>query len=315
MRKDIQIIEVPSEIGAGTRGASLGIEAIKVAARNKGSKLFSNYVLEYVEEENEYLDEDLENPYGKYIKGVYKVADRLSKVVKDKLGEGKLPLILSGDHSMAHASISGIKAAYPDKRLGIVWIDAHADLHSPFTSPSGNMHGMPLAMSAAEDNLENKVNEPKEETLEYWEKLKNLRISGPKYDYNDLVFIGVRSTEPPERTIIEKHNILNITVDEVRSNGADHAIRRCQDHLMACDIVYVSFDVDSMDPSLSKGTGTPVENGLTHAEAIQLNQNLALWDKLCAWEMVEVNPTLDERNKMGELAFGVLEKVTESLEN
>lgn len=314
LMKSIEFIEVPSELGAGTRGASLGVEALKVSARNKQSNLFANYKSTKLSHRNHDLDLPPHNPNGKYIEGILEVGEKHAQTVTKVIGDQNFPLILSGDHSMAYASIAGIKKAFPNKRLGIIWIDAHADLHSPYTSPSGNMHGMPLAMAAAEDNQDCRINNPKKDTIDKWNKIKNLGIEGPKYNYEDLVFIAVRSTEKPEQYLIDKNSMLNITVEELRETGLDAAIEKTKKRLNNCDIVYISFDVDSMDPSLSRGTGTPVDNGLSHEEAIELNSKLISWEKVAAWEMVEINPTLDELNKMANLAFEVFDKTVHELE-
>ncbi len=312
--KTIEIVEVPSELGAGTRGASLGIEAIKISARNSKSSFFSKFNKTKIKSLNDALDMPPINPNGKYIEGILDVGKELCDVISTKLTDNVFPLVLSGDHSMAYATIAGIKKAFPDKRLGIIWIDAHADLHSPYTSPSGNMHGMPLAIAAAEDNLDCHLNQPIPDTIAKWERIKNMGINGAKYDYQDLVFIGVRSTERPERYLMDKNNLLNITVEELRLNGLDDAIKKTKARLENCDIVYVSFDVDSLDPTISKGTGTPVPGGLSREEATYLNCNFVNWDKTIAWELVEVNPILDKTNKMADAAFGIILAATDSLE-
>jgi arginase len=312
--KTIEIVEVPSELGAGTRGASLGIEALKVSARNRHSDLFSRYITHYIEHHNQNLDKPPLNPNAKYIEGILEVGENVCEVVKSSQKRNVFPIILSGDHSMSFSTISGIKAAFPEKKLGVVWIDAHADLHSPFTSPSGNMHGMPLAMVVSEDNIDCKLNQPIPDTLSKWDRIKNMGVPGKKIEYEDLVFIGLRSTEKPENHLIKKHSLMNISVEELRSEGLEMAISKTKNHLYRCDIVYVSFDVDSMDPTLSMGTGTPVPNGITLEEAMVLNEAFITWEKTVAWEMVEINPTLDEKNKMAELAFDILENNLRALE-
>jgi arginase len=221
---------------------------------------------------------------------------------------------MAGDHSTAYGTISGIKKAYPKKRLGVIWIDAHADLHTPFTTPSGNMHGMPLAMAFGIDNLESKVNDPRGATLDYWEQIKNVGIPGPKINPEDLVYIAVRDMEKPENYLINKFNINFIEVEEVKKKGAaemaQHALRML-DH---CDLIYISFDVDSIDSRFSTGTGTPVPNGLTVEEAKTLNAELCKDPKVCAYEIVEINPTLDTENRMAESAFEILEASAKSIE-
>src|SRR5438309_312359 len=149
--KNIKIIEVPSEIGAGTRGASLGIEAIKIAALDFMSNFFIHFPSERIAVENKLLFEPIESPYAKRIKGIVTMYDKVSKAVADTLKGHFFPVILSGDHTTSGATIAGIKMAKPKSKLGVIWLDAHADLHTPYTTPSGNMHGMPLAISINEE--------------------------------------------------------------------------------------------------------------------------------------------------------------------
>ena len=135
---------------------------------------------------NHLLDTSVKFPYAKRIEGLVQVFQSVSDNVKELLDLQKFPLIIASDHGSAGGTIAGIKAAHPNKRLGVVWVDAHADLHTPYTTPSGNMHGMPLAIAMAEDNLPSKVNEVKGETLEFWEKCKNIGIEGAKLNPEDL---------------------------------------------------------------------------------------------------------------------------------
>ena len=193
--RNIKIIEVRSEIGAGTRGASLGIDAIKIAALDFMSNLFVNFPSDVIDNENRLLYEPVISPYAKRIQGIHTMYERVSKAVCDTVKSGLFPIVLSGDHSTAGATIAGLKMARPKRRLGVVWIDAHADLHSPYTTPSGNMHGMPLAISLAEDNVANQVHNPDTQTLEYWKKLKHLGKIEPKIEPDDLVYIALRDYE------------------------------------------------------------------------------------------------------------------------
>ena len=310
----IKLIEVKSEIAAGTRGASLGIDALKIACLDFNSDYFTRYDSEEVENVNEILFDGYEHPHAKFIDGVHTMESRVSEAVYYAVKKNHFPLVLAGDHSTAYGTIAGLKKARPDLRLGVIWIDAHSDLHSPYTTPSGNMHGMPLAMAAAEDNMECKVNDPKHETVEYWERIKKIGGMSPKISLSDVVFISLRDLEAPEQKLISKYNIRNFTTDECRSIGIEEVARRALEQLKACDQIYVSFDVDSMDSRYSEGTGTPVPNGLSVDEAKILNVTLAQSPKVCCWEMVEVNPTLDEMNKMAENAFEILEATTQAIE-
>jgi len=310
---DIIIIEVKSEIGAGTRGASLGVEAVKIASLDLGSDFFRKYPSVEVEHVNEVLFNSAEHVNAKFIDGVLIMEERVCLEVYEQLFDERFPIVLAGDHSTAYGTIAGIKKAFPRKRLGVIWIDAHADLHSPYTTPSGNMHGMTLAMACDIDNLECKVNNPRGETIEYWEQIQQVGVQGAKVYPEDVVFISVRDLEKAENYLINKYGIGFIETEEVRKHGAEQAAARALQMLDHCDLIYVSFDVDSIDSRFSSGTGTPVPNGLNPDEVKALNAALVRDPRVCVWEMAEVNPTLDTENRMSETAFEVMNAVAASV--
>jgi arginase len=312
MRK-VKFVEVKSEIGAGTRGASLGVDAIKIAALDYGSSLFKKFESVEIPSENNLLFEAQGSPYAKRIKGILSLYEKIGKEVSAILKANGFPIVLAGDHSTAGGTITGIKMAFPKQRLGVIWVDAHADIHSPFTSPTGNMHGMPLAAVLGEDNSNNKMNNPDKETIELWNKLKKLGGISPKIAYRDLVYIAVRDLEPEEQYLLKKHKVKVFTTAEVKRNGVEKIARDALAHLNNCNQIYVSFDVDSMDSSISKGTGTPVRNGITEKEAGSLCVRLVQNEKVCCFEVCEVNPTLDKENLMAENTFEILQKVVSQL--
>ncbi len=306
--KNIKLIEVPSEIGAGTRGASLGIEAIKIAALDFMSNFFVHFPSEKIEAENKLLFEPIQSPFAKRIQGVLTMYERISKSVSDSIKGNFFPVVISGDHSNAGGTIAGIKMAKPKSKLGVIWIDAHADLHTPYTTPSGNMHGMPLATAIAEDNEEYKVHELDDKTIKLWEQLKNIGKISPKVLPEDVVLISLRDYEKEEKHVIEKHGIKVITTSDMRRNGAEIVYRKVIRYLSDCTDIYVSFDVDSLDSSISRGTGTPVSNGLREREVEDLISKFMQHRKICCFEITEVNPTLDKENLMAEIAFNILQR-------
>jgi arginase len=311
--KKIRFIEVKSEIGAGTRGASMGPDAIKVAALDYGSNLFKKIESIEVQTENQLLFESPGSPYAKRIKGIHTVLERVANTVRNSLKNNEFPIVLAGDHSTAAGTISGIKLAHPKQRIGVIWIDAHADLHSPWTTPSGNMHGMPLAAVLGEDNAQNKMNKPDKDTLDWWNKIKKIGNIYPKIDYRDLVYISLRDVEPEEQYLLKKHKVKIFSSAEVKRNGVEKIARDTLAHLNGCSVLYISFDVDSMDSSISKGTGTPVRNGITEKEAGSLLVRLIQNEKVCCFEICEVNPTLDKENLMAENTFEILQRVVSQL--
>ncbi|NVK53041.1 MAG: arginase [Flavobacteriaceae bacterium] len=315
MLEAIKLIKNRSDIGAGTRGSDMGIDAIEIAAINKQNNYFEQFEFVDVLTENESIYNKVNNSFAKRIDNVLTQCVRLSNHVKVTLQEHHFPIVLSGDHSSALGTISGVKAAYPKENVGVVWIDAHADIHSPYTSPSGNIHGMPLAAALSEDNLEYQINEVNRETSELWERMKNIGILGPKIAPENVVYFGVRDTEEPEDKQIEKLNIKNYTVSEIRYRGLEKCVKEAIEKLAHCDVIYISFDVDSMDcDMISYGTGTPVAKGFDQQEVTQIMQQFIEAKKVVCVEFVEVNPLLDLKgNVMAETAFEVLDNVTKTI--
>lgn len=309
----IKIIEIKSELGAGTRGSSMGVDAIKIAALDFNSHFFNKYNVEEVPNENHLLYASEETPYAKRIKGIHTMYERISQTVKESLNNQEFPIILSGDHSNAGGIIAGIKMTYPKDRIGVIWLDAHADIHTPYTTPSGNMHGMPLATALGEDNLQHKSNSPDKNTIEYWNKLKNIGSIAPKLLYEDLVLVGLRDREPQEDHLIKKHKIKVVTMNDVRRKGTEFIAKNVLQYLRHCKYIFVSFDVDIIDPRVSKGTGTPVPGGFGEREVEDLVQDLMQNERVCCFEITEVNPTLDSENVMAEIAFDTLKRVTNYL--
>lgn len=311
--RDVKIIEVKSELGAGTRGASLGIDAMQIASMDFSSMFFKNFTSIQVETENRLLLEKTIHPFAKKIEGIVTMYERISDSVSGVIADGSFPIVLSGDHSNAGGTLAGLKKAFPKSRIGAIWIDAHADLHSPYTTPTGHVHGMPLATALNEDNLSCKINNVSSDTKALWDELKSVGFKGPKVKHSDIVFVSVRDTEEPEDVLIKKHGIPNFTTEELRRIGVEKVAKLALKHLSNCDKIYVSFDVDCLDPSISKGTGTPVPDGITEKEAGSLVTRLLENEKVCCFEITEVNPTLDKENLMAENAFELLVKATNKI--
>jgi arginase len=310
MNRQLQFIFNPSELGAGTRGASLGPEAIRAAARAQNSTLFSEYPVYTLPNRNDLLDRPTNFPYAKRIDGVLQIFEGIKTQVKEAIDSGMFPLIIAGDHSSAGGTMAGLKLAYPGKRLGVLWIDAHADLHSPYTTPSGNIHGMPIATALGVDQSDLQKNNLDLTTMQYWNQLKSHSLKPA-----DLIYIGVRDVEEEEIHAMKQLNLRNYTVKELRNRGLQTCIDEISEKLQACDIVYVSFDVDSMDPSeTSYGTGTPVPMGISFDEAKSILTSMSKLNNLACMELVEVNPCLDnEKNKMAERSFELINSLVKSL--
>ncbi|MCZ8229809.1 arginase [Flavobacterium sp.] len=312
--KPIKLIKNRSDIGAGTRGSDMGIDAIEIAAINQGSDYFNQFPFEDIKTHNESIYDKNRSTVAKRIEHVVEQCVRVSNAVQKNVND-YFPIVLSGDHSSALGTISGIKAAFPEQNVGVIWIDAHADLHSPYTSPSGNIHGMPLAAALANDNLEAKTNAVDLDTQKYWEEMKQIGYKGPKIKPENLVYFGVRDTEEAEDQQMERLSIRNYKVDEIRYRGLEKCVAEALVHLSHCEVLYISFDVDAMDCDLiSFGTGTPVSRGFDQYEIIAIIDQIIKTKKVVCIEVVEVNPLLDTKgNKMAETAFEVLEAITSTL--
>ena len=313
----IKLIENNSEIGAGTRGSSLGLAALKVADFNLGTGFFKkNKDAFVVKNENVSLQKPSPFLKAKYIDQIFHVCEDISTQVNNAFQKNSFPILLSGDHSSAIGTISGIKAANPSARIGVIWIDAHADLHTPFTTPSGNVHGMSLMAALNFDNLERRIHEIDHATQQQWDKIKKMGNIYPKITTDDIVFIGLRSSEDPEDYFIIENNIKRIGVEEVRRRGYEKISFEVLEYLDACDLIYLSFDVDSLDCDLiSYGTGTPVPNGLTEQEAGGLINGFLISKKTACFEVVEINPCLDNKqNKMAETALRILDRASSIIE-
>jgi len=310
--RSIRLLEIPSELGAGTRGASLGPGALRAADISSEKNLLRDLDFASLIGNNQVLLHPQFPKEALNIEAIAELLPRITQAVNSALDDGFFPLIVSGDHSNAAGTVSGVKNFIgEDKRLGVIWIDAHADLHTPYTTPSGNVHGMPLGALLAEDNIELKINNPDEQTLNYWDSIKRLgskRIS-PKISTEDLVFIDIRDLEKQEWEYIEQNNILHWTPDQVQQSSMQQIAEKALQHLSGCDAIYISFDVDSMDPEISAGTGTPVPNGLKKQQASDLLSALLQDKRVVTLEITEINPLLDQKNKMAETVLGILEDI------
>jgi arginase len=307
----IKLLKNRSDIGAGTRGSDMGIDALEIAAINQEDDFFHRHLFEDVATHNETIYQKNTNSFAKRIEHVQQQCDRVCNSVANNLQQGYFPLVLSGDHSSALGVISGIKKAYPDKKLGVIWIDAHADLHSPYTSPSGNIHGMPLAAAMHLDNLSCSVNHVSKETVDSWQELKKIGVLGPKMAPEHVVYFGLRDFEFAEEFLLNQLGIMHFKVEEMRNFGIENSVQKAIRQLESADIIFISFDVDSLDcDQISYGTGTPVKSGFSAEEVSTLFELVISTGKVICLEVAEINPLLDNKgNKMAETAFSILAKV------
>lgn len=309
----IKLVEVYSDIAGHKKGASCGIDALMESSIDIDSRYFKKYPAEVILDENSSFAQESEYKCAKYIDKIYLVVKRVSQRIKSLKDENLFPIILAGDHASSAGTMHGLKLAYPNDEIGVVYIDAHADIHSPYTSASGNMHGMPLAIACALDNKEAKINEPSIKELEYWEKLKEIGNVKQSINPKNLVFCALRDYERAEDDLISRYGIKKYTAQDITYFGIKTIVERIFSDLSNCKHIYVSFDVDSIDPVYLPGTGTPAENGLSFEQALQLNMQLLKNEKVCCWEIAEINPLLDQTKKGTAYIFQILERVTKML--
>jgi arginase len=309
----IKLVEVYSDIAGRKNGARFGIDALMKSCEDVNSRYFKQYNAEVILDENRAFNTKSEYTHAKYIDRIYKVISRVAQRIKALKEENLFPIVISGDHASCAGVMHGLKMSNPNDEIGVVYIDAHADIHSPYTTLSGNMHGMPLAIACALDNKEYKVNRLSKDEVLYWEKLKQLAGFTQSINPKNVVFCALRDYENAEDNIINKYGMKKYKSEEITYFGIKTIVEKIFDDLKNCKHIYVSFDVDSIDPLFIPGTGTPSQNGLSFEQALQLNMQLIKNEKVCCWEISEINPKLDKDKVGGKYLFKIIEQVTKML--
>ncbi len=307
--KPLQIIKNRSDIGAGTRGSDLGIDALEIAAINANNDFFNRHAFIDVKTHNETIYNKVNHTFAKRIAFVLEQCKRVAVATQKALQEGYFPLVLSGDHSSALGTLAGLQKAYPNQTIGVLWIDAHTDLHSPWSTPSGNIHGMPLGAALGLDHQHIAINSLEKETENHWEEMKHLGAQFPIIEPNHLVYFGIRDYEKQEAALLDQLRLSFFNVSTCRSMGIKKCVSQAMSYFNAVDHLYVSFDVDVFDANtVSRGTGTPVDKGFSVEEVSLLLKEIFASNKVAAFEVAEINPLLDHKgNSMAENAFRVLE--------
>ncbi len=306
-RRPIHIIQLLSDLGANPakQGAALGPAAL-LDYDKQHQNLLTLFPTTKIEVPETYSRPATLFSFAQYIDiiGWHQInaCEQISDIVK----RGNFPLILSGDHSNAASAIAAVRNQNPDKKIGVIWIDAHADLHTPYTTPSGNMHGMPVAISLGIDNNKQK-NLPSDIEVAWWEKLKAQNGLGKSsINPQDIVFIGIRDLETEEWDYIHAEKIKYYSTDDINRASTKQLYNEILTYFNDYDLLYVSFDIDSMDSDLVPGTGTPVAGGLTKEQAGELLYYLWNTPKLCGLEIAEINPQI-EREKTLKNVYALLE--------
>lgn len=222
-----------------------------------------------------------------FLPAVVQACQTIYQASQKAIDDGFSPLFLGGDHSIAIGTVGGVSHNH---RTGVIWIDAHGDFNTPETSPSGNLHGMPLAALLGHGTSE----------------LVNLGRPGPKLRRTDVMLVGVRNVDAQERIALKKSGVGVYTMREIDERGMAAVVKEILTRLSHLDHIHVSFDVDSLDPAEAPGVGTPVPGGLTYREAHLLMEIIADTGCLSSIDVVEINPILDHRNHTAQIALELI---------
>jgi arginase len=275
----VDVIGVPMDLGADRRGVDMGPSAIRYARLKESLERLGIEVTDHgnlrvpVPESATIAEQN-----AKYFPIIKAVCEELAEVVREVIGAGGFPLVLGGDHSIAMGTIAGVARAR-GKAPGVIWVDAHGDINTPLTSPSGNVHGMPVHFALQEHAV----------------------------DPSRMVFIGLRDVDEGEKRAIRELGVKAFTMSDVDRRGMANVVDEALTIVAEGECsVHVSFDMDGVDPQEAPGVGTPVRGGLTYREAHVLMENVAQSGTLGSLEITEINPILDSENKTAILAVELI---------
>jgi arginase len=283
------------DLGSGRRGVDMGPSAIRIAGLDDRLVELGHKVID----EGDIVIKNMEElkvgqERARYLTEISRAAGVLARKVERITRLGHFPLVLGGDHSIAVGTVSGIAAfARPQgKKVGLIWIDAHGDINTPETSPSGNIHGMPLAALLGFGARE----------------LTDVAGPGPKIDPAHVALVGIRSLDSGEKKRLKETGVQVHTMSDIDRHGADRVMEKALARVtQGTDLVHVSFDLDAVDPTVTPGVGTPVKGGLDYREAHLIMEVIADAKAMTSLEMVEVNPILDQGNASAAFAVELVQ--------
>ena len=284
--REVDVIGAPLDLGAGRRGVDMGPSAIRYAELEQS--LSEKLGLRVTDEGNVVFpvveSEDVGDEHARFLEQILDVCDQVARLVSVAARRGALPLVLGGDHSVALGSLVGM--AQVRGPGGVVWVDAHGDLNTPETSPTGNVHGMVLAAALGRGG-------------------DAFRRDGwplPALAPGKLALVGVRSLDAGERELLSQLDAKVFTMSEIDRIGVEPCMREALAHASGAGFLHVSLDMDAVDPDHAPGVGTPVRGGLSYREAHLAMETVAEFDHVDSMDVVEVNPILDRENETGRLA-------------
>lgn len=293
--RTIRVIGVPMDLGSGRRGVDMGPSAIRIAGLHQRLTELGHRVIDDGDLDIRNMEElKVGSLRARYLAEISQANKTLAAAVHGVMKRGQFPLVLGGDHSIAIGTVSGVAAhaRAKGKKVGVLWVDAHSDINTPATSPSGNVHGMPLAALLG-------LGPP---------ALTGIGGRFKKVSPENVALVGIRSVDEGERTHLRKLGVHVYTMADIDRHGIHIVMEKAIGNVTnGTGMVHVSFDLDSVDPSLAPGVGTPVKGGLDYREAQLIMESLADAGVVTSLEMVEVNPILDERNRSAEFALELIE--------
>ncbi len=278
---DVHLLGIPMDLGAGRRGVDMGASALRLARLAPALQALGHRLTDHGNVEVSVAEATRSHDALPYADAIADACARTYRATR-ALPDGALPLFLGGDHAVSIGTVAGVAAA---DRTGLLWIDAHADLNTPATSPSGNIHGMPAAALLGEGDP----------------RLTGVWGGGARVRAEDVVFLGLRSLDPAERDWIRRAGMRAYTMTDLDRRGMAAVAAEAITHLAHLPRLHVSFDADALDPDLAPGVGTPVKGGLSYREAHLLMEMLASTGRVTSLDLVEVNPILDLRNRTAEI--------------
>jgi arginase len=294
-RKTVHLIGAPMDLGSGRRGVDMGPSAIRIAGVSEELRHLGHRVIDEGDVDIGNMEQlQVGNPRARFLAEITKANRQLADKIRRVMRQGHFPLVLGGDHSIAVGTVSGVAnwARSRRRRVGVLWVDAHSDINTPQTSPSGNVHGMPLA------------------ALLGLGPAPLSRIGGRfrKVDPDNVALVGIRSVDDGERDHLRRLGVHVYTMADVDRHGIHIVMEKAIENVTkGTDYVHVSFDLDAVDPSLAPGVGTPVKGGLDYREAQLVMESLWSAGVMTSLEIVEVNPILDDRNSSAKFAVELLQ--------
>jgi len=291
----VEVTGIPLDLGANRRGVDMAPSAIRIAGIGERLKHIGHDIIDHGDIAIVTPEvQQIQDPNLKYLPEIAKAVTVLADAVTETMERGNFPLILGGDHSIAIGTISGVVREFrgTDRKLGVIWVDAHGDMNTHETTPSGNIHGMSFAAMLGRGcpELTTVAGEPR------------------KIEAEDAVLVGARNLDQKEQKLILESGITVFTMEDIDRRGICDVMRDAiKTATTRTDGLHISLDMDALDPQIAPGVGTPVRGGLTYREAHTAMEMVADSDKICSLEIVEVNPILDTRNSTAEMAAELAE--------